>query len=73
MIGQRYHVYENTHAKDPSASFHRIPKDVRRAKWLERGLCEEEVRQVRTRIYSQHFPNGDARKAPSLCLDEPSR
>ena len=59
----------NTRAKDPSVSFHRIPKDARRrAKWLEAlGLCESDLKQS-TRICSQHFPDADNKKEPLLCL-----
>ena len=70
MTGQRCHVCGNTHAKDSTVSFHRIPKDARRAKWLEAlGLCEDDIKQS-TRICSRHFPNGDSKKTPSLSLGE---
>ena len=69
MTGQRCHVCGNTRAKDPSVSFHCIPKDTpRRAKWLKAlGLCESDLKQS-TRICSQHFPDADNKKEPSLCL-----
>ena len=72
MTGQRCHVCGNTRAKDPSVSFHRIPKDAsRRAKWLEAlGLCESDLKQS-THICSRHFPDADDSKEPSLCLDKP--
>ena len=72
MTGQRCHVCGNTRAKDPSVSFHRIPKDAcRRAKWLETlGLCESELKQS-TRICSRHFPDANDKKEPSLCLGKP--
>ena len=68
MTGQRCHVCGNTLAKDPTVSSHRIPKDARRAKWLEvLGLCKDNIKQS-TRICSRHFPNGDSKKTPSLSL-----
>ena len=68
MTGQRCYMCGNTHAKDPTVSFHRIPKDARRAKWLEvLGLCKDNIKQS-TRICSRHFPNGDSKKTPSLSL-----
>lgn len=72
MTGQRCLVCGNTHAKDPSVSFHRVPKDAaRRAKWLEVfGLCENELKPS-TRICSRHFPGGDDKKEPSLSLGKP--
>ena len=72
MTGQRCHVCGNTRAKDPSVSFHRIPKDApRRAKWLEAlGLYESDLKQS-TRICSRHFPDADDKKEPSLCLGKP--
>ena len=63
-------VCGNTHAKDPTVSFHGIPKDARRAKWLEAlGLYEDDIKQS-TCICSRHFPNRGSKKTPSLSLGE---
>ena len=61
MTDQRCHVYGNTHTKDPTVSFHCIPKATRRAKLLEvLGLCEDDIKQS-TGICSHHFPNKDSK------------
>ena len=65
----------STKIGDPSASFHRFPKDARRAIWLYActvfNIAKEALRPS-TRVCSRHFPGGDATMTPSLTLGKPS-
>ena len=71
MTGQRCHMCGNTKAKDPSVSFHHIPKDAaKKTIWLATlGLCESNLKQS-TCICLRHFPGGDGKQEPSLFLGE---
>ena len=62
----------STKTGDPSASFHRFPKDARRAIWLSVFDIAEEALRPSTRVCSRHFPGGDATMTPSLTLGKPS-
>ena len=68
MTGQRCHMCGNTKAKDPSLSFHRIPKDAaKKTIWLAMlGLCKSDLKQSTSR----HFPGKDSKQEPSLFLGE---
>ena len=69
MPGDRCTVCGNTKATDPSASFHRIPKDlIRRATWTEALQLRKETFGSSTRVCSRHFLNGDPRNTPSILL-----
>ena len=69
MPGQRSTVCGNTQASDPTASFHRIPKEtVIRATWMSLFDLKEEDIKPSTRVCCRHFPNGDAKKMPDMTL-----
>ena len=72
MPGQKCTVCGSTKTGDPSASFHRFPKDARRAIWLSVFDIAEEALRPSTRVCSRHFPGGDATMTPSLTLGKPS-
>ncbi len=71
MPGQRCLVCGNTQAKDPSVSFHRFPRDpaVRRV-WLNTLGVQENELKPSSRVCSRHFPEGDAKKLPSMSLSK---
>ena len=54
---------------DPSASFHRVPKEQgKRTIWLNAlAMCEEEIKP-NIHVCCRHFPEGDTSKVPSLKL-----
>ena len=69
MTGQRCCVCDNTQSKDPTVSFHRIPKNIAiRATWLKVFELSESDIKASSRVCSRHFPNGDVRKAPNMTL-----
>ena len=69
MPGQRCTVCGNTQASDPTASFHRIPKEtVIRATWMSLFDLKEEDIKPSTWVCCRHFPNGDAKKMPDMTL-----
>ena len=60
---------DNTQSKDPTVSFHRIPKNIAiRATWLKVFELSESDIKASSRVCSRHFPNGDVRKAPNMTL-----
>ena len=69
MTGHTCIVCGNSKAKDPSVTFHRIPKDAeRRALWLEVFDIGVDVVKESTRVCCRHFPDGDCSKEPSVTL-----
>ena len=69
MPGHTCIVCGNKPAHDPSASFHRIPKDPhRRAGWLRGlGIVEGDLKD-HSRVCCRHFPEGDSTKKPPISL-----
>ena len=59
----------NTQTSDPTASFHRIPKEtVSRAVWMSVFNLKEEDIKPSTRVCCRHFPDGDPKKRPDMTL-----
>ena len=59
----------NKPSLDPSASFHRFPKDARRrAGWIRVfGIAEEQLRD-HSCVCCRHFPEGDSKKDPLMTI-----
>ena len=71
MPGQKCCVCGNTQTSDPTASFHRIPKEVHsRATWLATFELNEEDIKPSTRVCCRHFPEGDSKNSPDTSLGE---
>jgi len=67
MPGKYCCVCGNNKTKDPRISFHRIHSDpTQRTLWLQGFEMREE--DVKYRICSRHFPDGDSSKATSTSL-----
>ena len=69
MPGQRCCVCTNSQSKDPSASFHRFPRDPAvRTVWLSTFDIQESDLKPSSRVCSRHFPDGDVKKTLSMAL-----
>ena len=65
MPGHTCVVCGNTPSKDKDASFHGFPSDpVRRVSWLQAFGIDEDQLRSQSRVCSQHFRDGDAKKEP---------
>ena len=59
----------STRKNDQGASFHRFPVDeCRRGVWLRVFQLQETQVKPHTRVWSRHFPGGDATRDPQLGL-----
>ena len=69
MPGDTCIVCGNKPSLDPSASFHRFPKDARRrAGWIRVfGIAEEQLRD-HSCVCCRHFPEGDSKKDPLMTI-----
>ena len=67
MTGHHCCVCGNyTKAKDPSVTFHRIPKEPeKRALWIKCFVLVEDIKESRT-VCCRHFLNGNVQQEPSI-------
>ena len=69
MPGDTCLVCGSNRSSDPSASFHRFPKDPeRRSTWLCVFQLEESDIKSYSRVCSRHFPDGDVKNDPQVNL-----
>ena len=66
MTSHKCYICGSTSTNDPNVSFYRFPNESkRRALWLQVfETSEEDI----SRVCSQHFPEGDVNKIPSLTV-----
>ena len=69
MPGNACVVCGNSRKKEPLLSYHRFPSNPeKRALWLRVFQLSEHQLKKHYRICSRHFPGGDPRNKPELCL-----